>query len=381
MKVVYIANSAIPSRSANSVHVMKMCEALSQIGADLTLVVPDVCDEAYRGQDPHAFYGVVPSFRIRRIRSVKRTPRGLLNYAFAVLALVRTALPPGATIFTRSLLAAFFGILAGRRVLLEMHDTPLAVSRRVTDLFVRWRLFDRRGFLGLVVISKPLKEHFVSLGWPARKVAVVPDAVNYSVFERLTAPTWGKQRYTIGYVGSLCKGRGVEVIYELSARDPENDYRVYGGEEEEVREWKGRSAGRRNIAFLGHVRNAEIADRLGEMDILLMPYQRKIAVSGNFGDTAKWASPMKMFEYMASGRPVISSEIPVLKEVLSHGETCLFVDPEKVEDWLAAVRSLTSDGDLALGMGARARGLVREKYTWEKRAQAIKEMLDGAYAG
>ena len=107
-------------------------------------------------------------------------------------------------------------------------------------------------------------------------------------------------------------------------------------------------------------------------DVLLMPYQRAIAVSSG-GDTAAFASPMKAFEYMAAGRPILSSDLPVLREVLNDGNAVL-LDPQEVDAWQAALKSLVGDEPRRIRLGEAARrGAAR--YTWLERTRRALEGL------
>jgi glycosyltransferase involved in cell wall biosynthesis len=101
-------------------------------------------------------------------------------------------------------------------------------------------------------------------------------------------------------------------------------------------------------------------------DILLMPYERRVAVSGG-GNTADICSPMKMFEYMASGRAILSSDLPVLHEVLDETRA-IFCAPEDPAAWVAAFGRLAQDAALRARLSAAARAAVAP-YAWQTRAQ------------
>jgi glycosyltransferase involved in cell wall biosynthesis len=108
-------------------------------------------------------------------------------------------------------------------------------------------------------------------------------------------------------------------------------------------------------------------------DVLLMPYQRAIAVSSG-GDTAAFASPMKAFEYLAAGRPILSSDLPVLREVLNEGNAIL-LDPQAVEAWEAALKSLAGDEPRRIRMGEAGRRQA-ERYSWMERTKRALEGIE-----
>jgi glycosyltransferase involved in cell wall biosynthesis len=105
-------------------------------------------------------------------------------------------------------------------------------------------------------------------------------------------------------------------------------------------------------------------------DVLLAPYQRRVFTHGG-SDTSRWMSPLKVFEYMAAGKAIVCSDIPVLHEVLSHKETAWFCPPEDIDAWCAALTELRDDANLRLNLGQAARTTFLQHYTWRSRAAAV----------
>jgi glycosyltransferase involved in cell wall biosynthesis len=99
-----------------------------------------------------------------------------------------------------------------------------------------------------------------------------------------------------------------------------------------------------------------------------MPYQQKVAASSG-GDIARYLSPMKLFEYMACGRAIVSSNLPVLREILSPS-TAILLPPGDQESWVQAIVSLREDPTTCQQLGAAAKREV-VAYTWEARASRI----------
>jgi glycosyltransferase involved in cell wall biosynthesis len=120
------------------------------------------------------------------------------------------------------------------------------------------------------------------------------------------------------------------------------------------------------------VPNAVIADYQAACDVLLMPYQRRVAASSG-GDIARYLSPMKAFEYLACGRPILSSDLTVLQEVISSTNAIL-LPPEDVDAWVAALVDLDANPARRQALGRQAR-LDARRYTWEARARRILEGL------
>ena len=118
-----------------------------------------------------------------------------------------------------------------------------------------------------------------------------------------------------GYVGHLYRGRGVELIAKLAERCSWAEFHVIGGMQKDIDEWRGRCAGIANIVFHGFCPPAQVQSHMARLDVMLAPYQRRVATFGGGRDTSQWMSPMKIFEYMAAGKPMIASDLPVLREI------------------------------------------------------------------
>ena len=101
-----------------------------------------------------------------------------------------------------------------------------------------------------------------------------------------------------------------------------------------------------------------------------MPYQKNLKTANNGPNTSKFMSPLKMFEYMSSGKSIISSNLDVIKEILVNEKTALLVDPDNSSQWCNAIERLKSDSKLAHSLGIIAKDNVR-KFTWSERSKMI----------
>jgi len=168
--------------------------------------------------------------------------------------------------------------------------------------------------------------------------------------------------------GHLYAGRGVETFLALAQKSPETQFLWVGGRQAEVHAWREKAKGQANLRFTGFIPNSELPRWQAAADVLVAPYGRKIAGSSG-GDSASVASPMKIFDYMAAGRPIISSDLPVIREVLDE-ESALFCPPDDVDAWHGALTRLLGDAALRKKLAANARRRV-EKYTWQAREKEI----------
>jgi glycosyltransferase involved in cell wall biosynthesis len=170
----------------------------------------------------------------------------------------------------------------------------------------------------------------------------------------------------------LYPGRGIELLLELARRNPSLGFLWAGGEAAAVERWRRRldKADIGNVHLLGFVSHERLPSIQAACDVLLMPYERRISVSSG-GDTAAFASPMKLFEYMAAGRAILSSDLPVLREVLNQ-DNALLIAPEDVDAWDRALKRLVEDEGLRVKLAENARREA-DQYSWTRRAQRALE--------
>ncbi len=371
LRIGYLSHASIPSAEANSIQVMKMCAAFARRCDELVLY----CRATGALDAAHAHYGVEPGFRLvgtggRRIRVLGRA-----LYSLRVLAQLRRD-TRAELLYGRDYHTLALAALAGVRVpmALEVHQPPQGALER---LLLR-ALFRNPRFLRLIVISRALESEYLRLfGELLRgRTTVAHDGADPPGDGDADgdAPRAADAPLTLGYVGNLYPGKGMETIEQLAPRLPECRFHVIGGQPHEVALWQER-IGRAHVVFHGLLPHAEAQARMRACDVLLAPFQRFVWIGGDRTDIGRWMSPLKVFEYMASGRPMIASDLSVLREVLHDGENALLVDPEDTEAWVRAIRRLAGDATLRRGLAARAREDLARHYTWDRRAELILDEL------
>lgn len=172
----------------------------------------------------------------------------------------------------------------------------------------------------------------------------------------------------VGYIGHLYQGRGVALLIEMARRCSWLRLHIVGGEPDDVSYWRGVCEGMDNVQLYGYVNPVETARYRDTCDVLAAPYQEVVKVAGNRIDTARWMSPLKIFEYMASRRAIVCSDLPALREVLTHGETALLCAPDDIDQWCRAMQTLYEDAGLRRKLAENAYREYQAKYTWEQRA-------------
>ena len=363
MKLIYISNTPIPSRLASSVHIMKMCQAFAKNGHQVVLLVPDRPAAQEPDTDVYGFYGVDECFQIEKLSSKK----GSIIYGLSTALRARGFEPD--LVYGRFVIGCFFSHLLGFPTVFELHAPIRNFSR-----FGKW-LFSRvilRRFKRLVVISNALRQYSVSeYAVPAELIRVVHDAAD-EPHPSLTVSFSDPDRLQVGYIGHLYPGKGMEIIEPLVRQCPWANFHLIGGQESDIIHWKQRLAGLNNVTFYGFLPYSQTEQFRGSFDVLLAPYQKKVLVLGQTqGDIGQWTSPLKIFEYMSVAKPMLVSDIPVLREVIRHKVNALLCDPENINSWIEALERLRDDSALAHRLGAAAYREFRAKYTWPKRAEAV----------
>lgn len=365
MNIVYVSLSYVPSRRASAVHVMKMCGALARAGHDVQLIAKRSNDPLDRAIDAHAFYGV-SGFAI----DVLARPRwrgGGVVFAVATLGALLARRLRTDLVYSRDLIGAIAALELRMPAVVELHGVPH--DPRIRAL-VR-RIVQHRLLGGLVVVSDALRRDLNAQALVPRHapVIVAHDAADPPGPIAVARARAGRPR--IGYVGNLYPGRGIELVLELAARMPAYDFELVGGSTTDLATWRTRAVPP-NVIFAGFVRPAELAVRYHSFDVVLMPYPRSgIGVASGANDTSRWCSPMKMFEYMAAGVPIITSDLPVLGEVLRHEHNALVAPAGDVASWQDAVERLLTDRALAQRLARQAYAELVREHTWDARVRRI----------
>lgn len=367
MRICYLSGSKIPSRAANSVHVMKMARAMAAGGHDLTLFCRS--GREVTGVDEFGHYGVTRTFDLVRCWWPSVRFVGGLLYANAVArAARRRGLPD--LFYGRHIPSLAAALPYDRPVRLEVHAPP---QNPLEGMLLRG-LFRAPQFEKLVVISDALRREYMRLfpSLAAAKIVVAHDGADLPQEEQHFGPSQGESAPPkVGYVGQLYRGKGMEVIDSVSRLMPAVEFHVVGGSEADVDLWRKKMLGRSNVRFHGHVAHSRIGVFLRQFTLVVAPYQDVVRVYGGAGDVAKWMSPLKLFEYMAHGKAIIASDLPVLREIIVDGVNGVLCSPSDPHAWVGAISRLLADPASARDMSARARALVRERYTWDARAKHV----------
>jgi glycosyltransferase involved in cell wall biosynthesis len=405
MRILYLADIRFPLERANGIQTIETCHALARRGHQVTLLVrPDTQQPA---RDPLLFYDLppIPTLTIARV-----TVRGnaVLRRAQYVAAAMRRAIGAGDldVVLTRDLGVASLLLRWPRRrrppVVYESHGyapvvsgllpellstAPRASQRKARRLARRerhvWR--EAEGYVTITAaLARDLQERIDIL----RDVHVVPDGARVdatAAFDWI-GPTSGTGGGPAGvpddrtapliiYAGHLYPWKGVDVLIEALALAPSLRGRIIGGHAAEpdlgrlqTRAQQLGLAGR--IEFTGFQPPAAVAGSLRAADVLVLP-NRATTVS------ARYTSPLKLFEYLAAGRPIVASDLPALREVLRDNENARLVPPDDPRALAEALLAVIRDPSGAVRL-ARGAFETASEYSWDHRAARLESILQTA---
>jgi glycosyltransferase involved in cell wall biosynthesis len=410
MRIAIVAPTEIPARRANTLQVMKMAQALVILGHQVRLAAPSYPQASILGSKGHAskvgyidmgnhasvsytwqdlarHYGLTHEFPIDWLPA---NPR-LRRYDYSLRGVQWAQRWKADLLYTRLPQAATLASILGAATILEVHDLPQGIlGPWLLRLFL-----SGKGARRLVAITKALAQDISQKsGAPATPPFTVtaPDGVDLERYAQILAPAEARlalgqgkltslpvqippDRLTAGYTGHLYPGRGIELLLTLAERLPEITFLIVGGEPQDVARLQTQveSIPLENVILTGFIPNAELPHYQAACDILLMPYQRRVAASSG-GDISRYLSPMKLFEYMACERAILCGDLPVLREVLNP-QNAVLLPNDDADAWASAIKSLGNDPKRRSLLAGQAR-LDVNHYTWEARAVRILEGLE-----
>ena len=374
MKLYYLANARIPTEKAHGYQICKMCEEFSSLGHQVELWIPS--RENNIDKDAYSFYGLKSNFKIREINSFDfyKFYKYLGRFSFWLqafwfsLKLLFIKIDKNAVIYTRDPEIGWIFNLKGNKIILESHNWPRSKGWLFKYLIKK---FDK-----IITLTHGSKELFLAAGLPNDRTMVAPDGVDLEKFDVNINKIQARKKLNLPlnkkialYCGSLYLygWKGVGILLAAAKILPE-DYLVVlvGGEPNELAKIK-KEYDISNLLLAGRRSREEVPYYLKSADVLVLPNKSGDKMS------EQYTSPLKLFEYMASGVPIVASDLPSLREVLSEQNSFL-VKPNSPPSLAKGIQAVLADGVLAERFARQALIEVK-KYTWEKRAERIIDFI------
>ncbi len=368
MKITCIANIRIPTEKAHGIQIMKMCEAFSNAGNDVELVVPRRLN--FLKENPFEYYGVRKNFQIIKLPTLDLVKFGKIGFwiqsiSFAVLVSCYALFKKADIIYSRDELPLWFLSFFKKNLVLEIH-----VAKKN---FISRRVFKK--VFKIISITQGLKNFYVgNFKMDEAKIVVAPDGVDLEKFdlsfskkeirEKLDLPL---DKKIVLYTGHLYFWKGIDTLIE-AGKLLNKEVLVYlvGGTEKDINEYR-QKIDNENVILKGAVLHEEIPYWQKSADVLVLPNTAKEDISKYY------TSPMKLFEYMASGNPIVASNLPSIREILNKNNSVL-VEPDNSKKLAEGINKILEDFNFAEKISKQARKDV-ENYTWEKRVKSILDFI------
>ena len=355
-----------------------MCQAFSGLGITVTLALPGI---KIKKQDIHDYiydkYGINIKFTIYffKYKYINRIlNKYLWHRAINDLLLKYTT----DVAFTRTVQMIGPLIDNNINVIYESHNNKLHNNSFLIDTLLKNILLkysNNKHLTRISCISERLARYWADRGIPEEKLLTLHDGFSAEMFKNRLDTSRSRQivnipnnKKIVVYAGSLYQDREIENILVLAKELTEANFIIIGGPEKRKIFYLElmRKMGLKNVEFLGHMPHHKIPLYLYSANLLLAMWSPKVPTIG-------YCSPLKVFEYMASGTPIIAHDFPTVKEVLNHGHNAYLVEYGNKRDLLSLSRKVLNSSSNKIGDNARDDAFA--KYTWRSRAKKYLNVL------
>lgn len=377
-KIAYISDQHYPIEKADSEQVVNTVSALAAEGAHVDLVIPrdwttfgsDKSERIARLKD---FYFLRNGFTTAELVHLPLSNLRLEKYSHGILAPVWARLSGYDIIYSRNLLPVFIAFALNLKIIFETYRLHKLFVVKVLKHLTRLS-----NFLGIITHSEPSKERLLMNGVPAEKVTVIPNGFNPELFA--SDLTQEEARKIAGfepnekiacYSGRLDREKGIEALIDLAGQTPEVQYYFIGKTQKDAPNWileQCKTKQIHNVTVLGWMNPNKLTTYLFAADVLLIP-----PVSAPLHKHGKTVLPMKLFQYLASARPILAPRLPDIHTLLTE-ENAVLVEPDDPAAAVAAIHRIFEQPDWASEIARKARHSAQE-YTWENRARRILQFI------
>ena len=356
MRVAYIAETYLDNRSAYTHHVIKMCDAFCAKNNKTTLIIPHIKKKInFKKLKKNFLLTSKKKFLIKTILNFKVSNfLTRIFFGYKVANYLSKNLPE--LIITRSFISSIFFTLFKINHFLEIHSEFRGLTR---FLMINLNFLNSRYILKIIFISKALNKKIFKLN--KKNFLILHDAVDIKNFKK---KKYKNKFKTATYVGSFYKGKGVEFILELADKFKDIEFNLYG---ESKKIFYNIS---KNVKVHGYVNYEKVPNILAKSDILLLP-----SAHVQYGRTkniniANYNSPLKMFDYLASGKIINSSKRDGIREILKHNYNAIVIKEYNTEVWIKYLKNILNKKYNLKKIRLNSIKTAK-KFTWKSRVNKI----------
>jgi len=376
MKILYISNSRIPTEKAHGIQIMKMCEAFGNVEVEIKLILPTRKNKDFEQINSFEYYRVNKKFKIKKIFTIDpylliKLPQGIyikFQAVFYMISLFFYLLfiqnKQDYIFYTRDEYLLPMLQIFSKRIVWECHNLPFNRNKYIKY----WNRCHK-----IICISENLKNELIVCGIDQSKILIAHDGVDLKDFDikqhtfelkkELDIP---QDKKIIMYTGHFYKWKGVQTLAD-AVRFLSKDYLFIfvGGGDHCFKDFKKRNS-QSNILFTGLQEPHKIPLYLKIADILVLPNSAE--------DTKSFStSPLKLFEYMAAGKPIVAADLSNIREVLDN-KNAVFFEADNSRDLAQKIESIVEDNELSAKISKQAYEDVKQ-YTWSIRALNIVNFI------
>lgn len=375
MRLLYIANSRMPTEKAHGLQIIKTIEALARAGQDITLLIPRRKNHIKKSIT--SFYGIQEGLMkvvcvwdiIRPLQYISESiyfPFQRIWFSFIAFFY---GLAWNGAIYSRDITVSFLLSLVGKRVVYEDHQP----KNRFKKLYAHFL----KRIPKKVVVAKVLAGEYRAMGIPEATYVFAPNGVDVAEFDSVPRDEsiWSREfRIKTGtqvvlYVGHFYRWKGVYTLLD-AAKDINAAVVLIGGTKEDYAK-VGQYIKEHGIS------NAHLGSFMPHNEVIRFIKSAHVLVLPNTAQeerSQKYTTPIKLFEYMASGVPIVASNIASFTPYLTHNQNALLCDPDSASALADAVNQIIKDYDRAEKFAQSARESAK-RHTWDSRARMIADFI------
>lgn len=370
MKLLYVSFVRLPTEKAHGVQIMKTCEALANQGSSVELIVPDRRTSIQ--EDVFNYYGIERNFQIKKLIAPDLTKAGPIGFLISILVFsIRTAFyifnkkEKNLLIYTRDAHVGAIFSFFNFKFLYEVHkgEKSIFTKRSVTHAD------------SVIANSVGTKEFFENNFNLKNPITVIPNGVDLEAFkvapskviarERLMLPS---DKKIVMYTGHLYNWKGAHILAEAAAILPKDYLVVFvGGTQDDLIMFQQKYGALESILIAGHKPSRDIPLYIKAADVVVLPNVR-------IGESEQFTSPIKLFEYMASGVPIVASDLPSVRHILDTNMAA-FVTPGDPQALADRIMQVVSSPEMAESLAIAGRERSKQ-YSWDNRASLILGLID-----
>jgi len=359
-KIIYITETSLPSNSANIINSLKFCDSLRKFN-DLTFLLPN-----FKTSTKKIFFNYNLKNKIKFKSVLNKNITGKLSkisFVFKVLSYLKSNYERDICIIGRSILCSIVLSFLNKNNYLEIHHN---INSFTKILFKILMISPFKKNISFILINKALIN---DLKIHKQKYIILDDGVDISV----KSPKRKIFKKSCVYIGSFYKGKGIEIISELSKILPDIDFHLYG--DFSVLKERKFKIKNENIKLMKKLKYKDVSSVLKKYHIALMPYQNKIMAKSENLEISKYISPLKMFDYLAAGNVIIASALKAYSHVLKNNINAIVIDNRNLNLWKNKIYEILRRPNKYGYMKKNALNTAKN-FSWDIRAKKFLKFIN-----